>query len=264
MLNESILSQLRDMKLDGMVGELTAQFEDPAKVAHLSFEERVNLLVSAEWSRRKSNRINRYIARARFSAPSATVDGIEYLPDRELDRAQIMNFATCRFVHEGHHIVIKGATGSGKTYLACAIGNAACRRDMSVRYMRLPELLDELQIAKDDGLFKKAVANYKRVKLLILDEWLLRPLTAQEAYNLLEIIEARCEHGSMIFCTQYTTEEWYKRISPGAQDGSPISEAIMDRIVHRSYLVDMKGTVSMRQRHGLQYPSPEEQRNAQT
>ena len=135
---------------------------------------------------------------------------------------------------------------------------------MAVRYMRLPELLDELQIAKDDGQFKKVVANYKRVKLLILDECLLRPLTAQEAYNLLEIIEARCENGSMIFCTQYTTEEWYSRISPEAQDGSPISEAIMDRIVHRSYLVDMKGAVSMRQRHGLQAPKPEALSNVQT
>ena len=264
MLNESILSQLREMKLDGMVSEVTNQFDDPAKYAHLSFDERFHLLVSAEWSRRKTNRINRYITRAGFSAPSATIDGIEYLPDRELNRAQIMDFATCRFVYEGHHIVIKGATGSGKTYLACAIGNAACRRDMAVRYMRLPELLDELQIAKDDGQFKKVVSNYKRVKLLILDEWLLRPLTAQEAYNLLEIIEARCEKGSMIFCTQYTTEEWYSRISPGAQDGSPISEAIMDRIVHRSYLVDMKGAVSMRQRHGLQAPKPEALSNAQT
>lgn len=152
--------------------------------------------------------INRYITQAKFAIPSATIDGIEYHPDRHLDRAQMMDFALCKFVKEGRHIVFKGAAGNGKTYLACAIGNAACRRDMSVRYIRLPELLDELAIARDNGEFHKVVTAYKRVRLLILDEWLIRVLTPTEAYNLLEIIEARYNGGSTIFCTQYGWRKW--------------------------------------------------------
>ena len=260
MINEGILSQLREMKLDGMVKELTHQLEHPEEFSHLSFQERLGLLVSAEWSRKKTNRINRYITQAKFSIPSATIDAIEYYPDRCLDRTQIMDFALCKFIHERHNIILKGAAGNGKSYIACALGNAACRRDMSVMYIRLPELLDELQIAHEEQNFQKIVAAYKRFRLLIIDEWLIRVLTPSEAYDLLELIEARYDKGSIIFCTQYSTEEWYGRISPAAEDGSPISEAILDRIVHNSYQIDIKGNKSMRKRHGL-FPDSEDNKD---
>lgn len=204
MIAESILAQMRELKLEGMVAEYSSQRDNISEYAHLSFDERLGLLINAEWNRKKTNRINKYIHDASFAIPSATIDGIEYHPDRKLDRSQIMDFATCAFIRAGNHIIIEGAAGNGKTYIACALGNAACRRDMSVRYIRLPELLDELAIARSEDRFKKVVKSYQRVKLLILDEWLLRILTPTEAYNLLEIIEARCENGSMIFCTHYS------------------------------------------------------------
>ena len=147
-------------------------------------------------------------------------------------------------------IMLKGASGNGKTYLACALGNVACRKFKTVRYIRTPELLDELSIAKANGVLKDAIKAYAKLDLLILDEWLIRRLSYNEAYDLLEIVEAR-ENRSMIFCTQYETEGWYCRIHPDEDNDSPISEAIMDRIIHNSYIVAIDGKCSMRERHGL-------------
>lgn len=131
-------------------------------------------------------------------------------------------------------IILKGASGNGKTYIACALGNAACRKFKTVRYIRMPKLLDELSIAKANGEFSKVIKAYKKMDLLILDEWLIRKLTANEAYDLLEIIEARIEL-SMIFCTQYHAEGWYDRINSDPDNDSPISDAIIDRIINNAY-----------------------------
>lgn len=125
----------------------------------------------------------------------------------------------------------------------------------------MPELLDELSIAKGCGTFKKAIKSYKKVDLLILDEWLIRPLADQEAYDFLEIVESRCAAGSIIFCTQYESAEWYDRINSDSNMDSPISDAIMDRIIHNSYEVLIEGRVSMRECHGLKASQKEGQHN---
>lgn len=251
MITQSTIDSLRAMKLTAMVTELEHQLEDASTYGTLGFEDRLGLLVDAEWNRRQANKLARYIKASHFSAPNATIEGIEYYEDRKLDKAEILRFATCKYIEDGHHIILKGASGNGKTYLACALGHAACRKFKSVRYIRMPELRDELSMAKGCGTLKKTIKSYQKVDLLILDEWLIRTLTPQESYDLLEIAESRCEKGSMIFCTQYDPDEWYERITPDPNVDSPISEVIMDRIIHNSYDVLIQGKISMRERHGL-------------
>jgi len=251
MNNASTIEQLRAMKFSSMAKEFESQLGNPGTYAQMGFEDRFGLLVDAEWNRRQANKLARRIRDAPLDIPSATIDTVEYYADRKLDKAEITRYATCQYIDEEHHIIIKGATGSGKTFLGCALGNAACRKFKSVRYTRMPELLDELSIARAEGQFKKVTKAYAKVDLLILDEWLLRRLSAQESYDLLEIIEHRSKHGSTIFCTQYETAGWYERINPDPEQDSPVADAIMDRIINNAYVVSVDGKISMRERHGI-------------
>lgn len=157
MINQSTVDTLKAMKFGAMASAFEEQLNNPNTYGQLGFEERFAMLVDAEWNRRQANKLTRYIQNAHFSEPSATIEDIEYYADRKLDKAQVFRFATCQYINDHHHIILRSASGNGKTYLSCALGNAACRKFKSVRYIRLPELLDELNVAKGTGTFKKVI-----------------------------------------------------------------------------------------------------------
>jgi DNA replication protein DnaC len=250
MLDNNTISKLREMKMGVMATAFRSQIGDSA-FSGLSFEERVGLIVDAEWTSRQNNRLTRLIRNAGFSVPEACLEDVEYHPDRGLDKALITRLGTCNFIDEHHNIIILGATGGGKTYLANAFGVTAARKLYPVRYIRLPDLLGELAIARAEGIYRKVIKTYKQTNLLILDEWLLYPLKDTEARDLMEITEARYKKASTIFCSQFDIGGWHQKIGEPA-----LADAICDRIVHDSYRIiiaehNRDDSVSMRQRKGL-------------
>jgi len=245
MLNEQTIEKLTELRLRPMAKAFREQLGDPAMNA-LSFEDRFGLIVDRQYSDRKSSHIARLTKSATFKFPGACVENIEYHADRNLSHEQILQLATGKYLKGKNNIIVMGASGAGKSYMGCAFGISACRQFKKTKYIRLPELLDDLNIARGEGTYKKVIASYKKYALLILDEWLLTPLSKPQTTDVFEIVESRYGEASTIFIAQSAPAGWHPMIGE-----SRIADAILDRIVHNSHEIMIEGDISMRERLGL-------------
>lgn len=237
---QTTMDKLIGMRLS-MMARAYADQDTMAGVHEMTFEERFAQLVDAEWDSRRTNKRARLLRQATLSCPEARVGDIKWYADRRLDRAFVMELSNCTWVTDRKNLVITGATGSGKTWMACALAAAACESFRTVKYIRLPELMDELAVARDEE-WLKAKRRYVKYDLLVIDDFMLEPLGGREARELLELVESRYKRGSMILCSQYGPSGWHERITEGA-----LADAVIDRLIYNSRSMHIEGE-SMRKR----------------
>jgi DNA replication protein DnaC len=248
MLKHPTLDKLQTLKLTGMVAALIDQMAMP-DIDDLAFEERLGLLVDREITERENRRLTNRLRRAKLRH-NAALEDIDYQNPRGLDKSLIQSLAACQWAKEHLNILITGPTGVGKTWLACALAQKACREGYTAQYVRLTRLLRELMIAKGDGSYPKLLASLAKVDVLILDDWGLMKLSAENRRDLLEVLEDRHGIRSTIATSQLPIDEWHAVI------GDPtLADAILDRLVHNAYKINLRGE-SMRKRQAKLTSTP--------
>jgi DNA replication protein DnaC len=228
-------AQLRQLKLGGMANALQTQLEQVGTYEGLPFIERLGLLVEQETLSREHRKQERLIRQARFKL-NATVQDIDYQHPRHLSQAQLARLAQGDWIDRSQNLLITGPCGSGKTYLACALGHSACLRGYSVRYYRLSRLLLELTQAKADGSYHKHLRQLSKVQLLLIDDWGLEPLQPAHRNDLMEIMDDRHGQTSTLVISQLPTDQWYASIGDNT-----LADAILDRLMHNAHRLPLKG-----------------------
>jgi len=235
MIQEQSLKHLRMLRLSGMAQSLERQWSQPQTYDNLSFDERIDLLLSEEMTSRADKRLQRLLKAARFKMP-ARLENIDYEHPRGLKKVQVAILQTGNWLTKKQNLIITGPTGCGKTYLACAIGHHACHHDYSVRYFRSSRLFEALTISHGDGRYLKLLTQIAKADVLIIDDWGLETLTLSQRNDLFEIMEDRHGSRSTIITSQLPTTKWHTHIGDAT-----LADAILDRLLHNSHRLKLKG-----------------------
>ena len=238
MLTEQTVDKMNAMKLHAMAQAFTEQLAS-SEFTPLTFEERLGLLIDAEHTARENRKLSRLLRAAKIRH-AASVEDVDFQTPRRLNRQQFLSLATCTWLSERHNLILTGPTGVGKSYLACALTERACRRGFTAYYVRAPRLLDELAVSRIDGAWPRLLARLAKFDLLAIDDWLLAPLKDAERRNLMEVIEERSERGSTLVASQLPIKDWHASI------GDPNhADALLDRLLHNAHRIELNGA-SMR------------------
>ena len=234
MLLEQTLQTLRQLKLSGMATALANQLEQP-KSYDLAFEERLSLLIDAERIYRKDKRLERLLKAAKLRY-NACVEDIDYASTRGLEKEKIAALLSCQWIEKSFNIVITGPTGTGKSWLGCALGQQACRKGFSVLYLRFSALLEKMRLSRADGTYTKFLGTLAKADLLILDDWLLESLESKDRHGILEVMEDRFDRKALLLTTQIPRTSWHEKI-----DDPTLADAILDRILSQSIGFKLEG-----------------------
>jgi DNA replication protein DnaC len=229
-----LLDQLAALRLPAFRQALEAQFASP-HYDELSFEERLALLIEHEHLQRQENRLKRRLRQARFQQ-TAMVQDIDFSARRGLQRQFVLQLANNTWIHKGLNLIVLGPTGSGKTFVSCALGRAACEHDLTARYFRLPRLFQEIKTAQLEGEYARLIKALSRTDLLILDDWLRDSLSLPDAQSLLDILDDRYGRRATLVASQFPIATWHARIPDPT-----LADSILDRLVHNAHRLELLG-----------------------